>query len=183
MDKGAQPIIIIDPKKEQTKGREALNMNIAAPGHAGRIQIGEARAVADEGARHVAGHEVALAVPPDQRARHVGAGRAVGLRRPRRHHGRALPAYGADHRRPLRPRHIARQQTREIGRAGHRPDHNRRRHRVAHRGDPLVGRQQQRPVGFVVDPDSQVNRAIGEKAWRNRQGHVRHRQVAQVNRE
>src|ERR1035437_893537 len=30
MDKGAQPIIIIDPKKEQTKGREALNMNIAA---------------------------------------------------------------------------------------------------------------------------------------------------------
>jgi len=30
MEKGAQPIIIIDPKKEQTKGREALNMNIAA---------------------------------------------------------------------------------------------------------------------------------------------------------
>jgi thermosome len=30
MDKGGQPIIIIDPKKEQTKGRDALSMNIAA---------------------------------------------------------------------------------------------------------------------------------------------------------
>lgn len=30
MEKGGQPIIIIDPKKEQTKGRDALSMNIAA---------------------------------------------------------------------------------------------------------------------------------------------------------
>ena len=30
MAKGGQPIIIVDPKKEQTKGREALSMNIAA---------------------------------------------------------------------------------------------------------------------------------------------------------
>lgn len=30
MDKGSQPIIIIDPRKEQTKGKEALSMNIAA---------------------------------------------------------------------------------------------------------------------------------------------------------
>ncbi|MGB9927840.1 MAG: thermosome subunit alpha [Methanosarcina sp.] len=30
MDKGGQPIIIIDPRKEQTKGKEALSMNIAA---------------------------------------------------------------------------------------------------------------------------------------------------------
>ena len=30
MDKGGQPILIIDPKKEQTKGRDALSMNIAA---------------------------------------------------------------------------------------------------------------------------------------------------------
>ena len=30
MDKGGQPIIIIDPRKEQTKGRDALSMNIAA---------------------------------------------------------------------------------------------------------------------------------------------------------
>jgi thermosome len=30
MDKAGQPIIIIDPRKEQTKGRDALSMNIAA---------------------------------------------------------------------------------------------------------------------------------------------------------
>ena len=30
MDKSGQPIIIIDPRKEQTKGRDALSMNIAA---------------------------------------------------------------------------------------------------------------------------------------------------------
>jgi len=30
MDKGGQPIFIIDPRKEQTKGRDALSMNIAA---------------------------------------------------------------------------------------------------------------------------------------------------------
>lgn len=30
MEKGGQPIIIIDPKKEETKGKEALSMNIAA---------------------------------------------------------------------------------------------------------------------------------------------------------
>ncbi|AAM05089.1 TPA: thermosome subunit [Methanosarcina acetivorans] len=30
MDKGGQPIFIIDPNKEQTKGRDALSMNIAA---------------------------------------------------------------------------------------------------------------------------------------------------------
>lgn len=30
MAKGGQPIIIVDPRKEQTKGREALSMNIAA---------------------------------------------------------------------------------------------------------------------------------------------------------
>ncbi len=30
MAKGSQPIIIVDPRKEQTKGREALSMNIAA---------------------------------------------------------------------------------------------------------------------------------------------------------
>lgn len=30
MEKSNQPIIIIDPRKEQTKGRDALNMNIAA---------------------------------------------------------------------------------------------------------------------------------------------------------
>lgn len=30
MDKGGQPIIIVDPRKEQTKGKEALSMNIAA---------------------------------------------------------------------------------------------------------------------------------------------------------
>ncbi|MHC1757623.1 MAG: thermosome subunit alpha [Methanosarcina sp.] len=30
MDKGGQPIYIIDPRKEQTKGRDALSMNIAA---------------------------------------------------------------------------------------------------------------------------------------------------------
>jgi archaeal chaperonin len=30
MEKSGQPIIIIDPRKEQTKGRDALNMNIAA---------------------------------------------------------------------------------------------------------------------------------------------------------
>jgi len=30
MEKGGQPIIIIDPRKEQTKGRDALSMNIAA---------------------------------------------------------------------------------------------------------------------------------------------------------
>ena len=30
MEKGGQPIIIIDPRKEETKGKEALSMNIAA---------------------------------------------------------------------------------------------------------------------------------------------------------
>ncbi|WP_292388139.1 thermosome subunit alpha, partial [Methanosarcina sp. UBA5] len=30
MEKGGQPIIIVDPRKEQTKGKEALSMNIAA---------------------------------------------------------------------------------------------------------------------------------------------------------
>jgi archaeal chaperonin len=30
MDKGGQPIIIVDPRKEQTKGKEVLSMNIAA---------------------------------------------------------------------------------------------------------------------------------------------------------
>ena len=30
MEKSGQPIIIIDPRKEQTKGRDALSMNIAA---------------------------------------------------------------------------------------------------------------------------------------------------------
>lgn len=30
MEKGGQPIIIVDPRKEETKGREALSMNIAA---------------------------------------------------------------------------------------------------------------------------------------------------------
>ncbi|AKB28212.1 Heat shock protein 60 family chaperone GroEL [Methanosarcina siciliae T4/M] len=30
MDKGGQPVFIIDPNKEQTKGRDALSMNIAA---------------------------------------------------------------------------------------------------------------------------------------------------------
>ncbi|WP_440948725.1 thermosome subunit alpha [Methanosarcina sp. T3] len=30
MDKGGQPVFIIDPRKEQTKGRDALSMNIAA---------------------------------------------------------------------------------------------------------------------------------------------------------
>lgn len=30
MDKGGQPIFIIDPRKEQTKGKDALSMNIAA---------------------------------------------------------------------------------------------------------------------------------------------------------
>ena len=30
MEKGGQPIIIIDPRKEQTKGKEVLSMNIAA---------------------------------------------------------------------------------------------------------------------------------------------------------
>jgi hypothetical protein len=30
MDKSGQPIFIIDPRKEQTKGRDALCMNIAA---------------------------------------------------------------------------------------------------------------------------------------------------------
>ena len=30
MDKGGQPIFIIDPRKEQTKGRDVLSMNIAA---------------------------------------------------------------------------------------------------------------------------------------------------------
>jgi chaperonin GroEL (HSP60 family) len=30
MDKAGQPIIIIDPRKEQTKGKEVLSMNIAA---------------------------------------------------------------------------------------------------------------------------------------------------------
>ncbi|QCR17923.1 TCP-1/cpn60 chaperonin family protein, partial [Methanosarcina mazei] len=30
MDKGGQPVFIIDPRKEQTKGRDTLSMNIAA---------------------------------------------------------------------------------------------------------------------------------------------------------
>jgi len=30
MEKGGQPIIIVDPRKEETKGKEALSMNIAA---------------------------------------------------------------------------------------------------------------------------------------------------------
>ena len=30
MDRAAQPIIIVDPRKEQTKGKETLSMNITA---------------------------------------------------------------------------------------------------------------------------------------------------------